>query len=552
LASEECIFIVGAAINNTATLTRTPFLPSVRNLTVGVAAILFVALCALPTIYMFVVSFFSPDGSFSLANYRLLLTESRQRELLLTSVQLGTGTAVLATAIGAPLGMLLARADLPAKRFLRVALVVPLVLPSYMLALAWIYVGGSAGLVAQLIGRDLLSRWTYSLTGAILVLGLSLYPLSMLATEAAARRVEASLEEAGLLVAGPRRSMWSITLPLIAPSIAGAALLTFVLALSEFSVPGVLRVHVFTTEVFTAFAALYDFGAATARATPMLALALIAGVVVNLVVGDRWLTSRRSTRTGLPLPLGRWRALAIAGSALVLALAVILPLVVLALEAGRLSRITTALSASVQAITNSLLLAVIGATLILVLALALGYGRGRARTRFKQLVDLGFIVVFAVPSTVVGVGLIGLWNRSGWPGQVYSSSAIIVIAYLARFVPVAALILAASVRQIPQSFEESAELSGASWPRVFFRIVLPQMKTGLAAAWVVAFIFTFGELGATVLVAPPGESTLPVRVYTLIANTRSSEVAALALMQALVILIPLGLLGTLASNGGKR
>jgi len=543
---------VGAAINNTAILRRTPFLPSVRTLTVGIAAILFVALCALPTIYMFVVSFVNANGSFSLANYRLLLTETRQRELLLTSIQLGAGTAVLATAIGVPLGMLLARADLPAKRFLRVALIVPLVLPSYMLALAWIYVGGSAGLAAQLIGRDLLSRWTYSLTGAILVLGLSLYPLSMLATEAAARRVEASLEEAALLVAGPRRTVWSITLPLIAPSIAGAALLTFVLALSEFSVPAVLRVRVFTTEVFTAFAALYDFGAATGRATPMLALALIAGVVVNLVVGDRWLTSRRSTRTGLPLPLGRWRALAIAGSAIVLAFAVVLPLVVLTLAAGRLSRITTALNASVQAITNSLLLAVIGATLILVLGLALGYGRGRARARFKELVDLGFIIVFAVPSTVVGVGLIGLWNRSGWPGQVYSSAAIIVIAYLARFVPVAALILAASVRQIPKSFEESAELSGASWLRVFFRIVLPQMKTGLAAAWVVAFIFAFGELGATVLVAPPGESTLPVRVYTLIANTRSSEVAALALMQALVILIPLALLGTFASNGGKR
>ncbi len=543
---------MGVAINNTAILRRTPLLPSVRTVTVGIAAILFVALCALPTIYMFVVSFINANGSFSFANYRLLLTETRQRELLLTSIQLGTGTAVLATAIGVPLGMLLARADLPAKRFFRVALVVPLVLPSYMLALAWIYVGGSAGLVAQLIVRDLLSRWTYSLTGAILVLGLSLYPLSMLATEAAARRVEASLEEAALLVAGPRRSVWSITLPLIAPSIAGAALLTFVLALSEFSVPSVLRVRVFTTEVFTAFAALYDFGAATARATPMLALALIAGIAVNLVVGDRWLTSRRSTRTGLTLPLGRWRALAIAASALVLAFAVVLPLMVLALEAGRLSRIATALSASVQAITNSLFLGIVGATLILVLGLALGYWRGRARTRFKGLVDLGFIVVFAVPSTVVGVGLIGLWNRSGWPGKVYSSAAIIVIAYLARFVPVAALILAASVRQIPKSFEESAELSGASWLRVFFRIVLPQMKTGLAAAWVVAFIFAFGELGATVLVAPPGESTLPVRVYTLIANTRSSEVAALALMQALVILIPLALLSTLASNGSKR
>ncbi len=127
---------------------------------------------------------------------------------------------------------------------------------------------------------------------------------------------------------------------------------------------------------------------------------------------------------------------------------------------------------------------------------------------------------------------------------------MIVLAYLARFVPVAALILAASVRQVPASFEEAAEIAGASWPRTFFRIVLPQIRTGLAAAGVVVFIFAFSELGATLLVAPPGESTLPVRVYTLIANTPSSEVAALALMQCGTVLIPLALLGAFAR--GKR
>ena len=75
---------MGVAINNTAILRRTPLLPSVRTVTVGIATILFVALCALPTIYMFVVSFINANGSFSFANYRLLLTETRQRELLLT------------------------------------------------------------------------------------------------------------------------------------------------------------------------------------------------------------------------------------------------------------------------------------------------------------------------------------------------------------------------------------------------------------------------------------------------------------------------------------
>jgi len=233
-----------------------------------------------------------------------------------------------------------------------------------------------------------------------------------------------------------------------------------------------------------------------------------------------------------------------------LATFVVLPLAVLALEAGRVERVTAAVKASGQAITNSLVLATIGAACIVAIAVFLGYARGRTRTRLGGFIDLAFIVIFAVPSTVVGVGLIGLWNRPGLLGEIYKSPVMIVLAYIARFVPVAALILAASVRQIPASFEEAAEIAGASWPRAFSRIVLPQISTGLAAAGVVVFIFAFSELGATVLVAPPGESTLPVRVYTLIANTPSSEVAALALMQSGIVLIPLALLGAFAR--GKR
>src|SRR5262249_14367327 len=156
-------------------------------------------------------------------------------------------------------------------------------------------------------------------------------------------------------------------------------------------------------------------------------------------------------------------------------LSVALPLAVLALEVGRVERIAAAVRASGSAITNSLALSTIGATLIVALAVLLGYGRARAHTRWRGLIDLAFIATFAVPSTVVGVGLIALWNRPGLPGELYKSMAIIVIAYLARFVPVAALILAASVRQVPISSEEAAEVAGASWPRAFARIVLPQI-----------------------------------------------------------------------------
>ncbi|MGH9837596.1 MAG: ABC transporter permease [Blastocatellia bacterium] len=493
----------------------------------SLAVSLFILLCALPAIYMFGVSLIGPDGGLSFDNYRSLLTERRQHRLLLNSTLLGAGASILATMIGAPLGLLLARARLRGKARQRLALVIPLITPPYVLALAWTWMAGSVA---------------YSLTGAIVVLGVSFYPLAMLATEAAARRVDAGLEEAALLAAAPRRVFARITLPLVAPAVAAAALLIFALAVSEFGVPGLLRVNVFTTEVFTAFAALYDFGAATALSLPLLIAAMIAAIAARLTIGEQMLTDRRGSRVGLRLNPGGWQAAAIALLlAVIIALCVVLPVGILAREAGGLRLIVSSLADSRDAIINSFALAGVGATLVVMLAAPVGYGRARMQARWSGLVDLALITLFAVPGAVVGIGLIGLWNHADWRGEIYASRLIIVIAYLARFTPVAALLLAASVRQIPVSFEEAAVIAGASWPRTFGRIVLPQMLTGLSAAWVIAFIFAIGEIGATALVAPPGESTLPVRVYTLVANTPASNLAALALAQVTIVFLPLAL-----------
>jgi iron(III) transport system permease protein len=525
---------------------RGDFHVSARTVVLCMAIALFVALCALPVAWMLCVSFVDSAGGFTVRNYSRLFVESRQRQLMLNGALMAAGASLLATLIGAPLGLLFAHSSFPLKRLLRIALVTPLVIPPYILALAWVYIGGSTGIVARLFGRDLLSEWTYSLTGAVVALGAGLYPLAMLATEAAARRVDGRLEEAALLVASRRRVLWRITLPLIAPSIVASALIIFALAISEFGVPGLLRVNVFTTEVFTAFSAFYDFGAATALAIPLLAAALIAGTAAQFVIGERLLVTQRGAHSGLRL-LAEHKTIVVLIALLAIAVCVLLPLVALAREAGQARRIISVAAQSRTAISNSLWLAAAGATMTTMLGALLGYWRARARTRLRGLADLVMIVIFAVPSSVAGVGLIGLWNRPGL--AVYGTQAMVVIAYLARFVPVAALILAASVRQVPVSFEESAELSGAGWLRIFTRIVLPQIKTGVAATWVVAFIFALGELGSTILVAPPGESTLPVRIYTLIANAPSSEVAALALMQVCVTLAPLALLGLIA--GGK-
>ena len=220
---------------------------------IGVALVAFVVCCVLPVSYLLATTLGAPDA------FGAVALDSRQQGLLLNTAILGVGTAVLATAMGAPLGIVLARVPLRRRAVVRLLAGAPVLLPPYVVALAWVN-----------LGWDRLSEWTYSLPAAIVILSLALYPLSMLATELAMRRIDGRLEEAGLIVAPPGRVLRRITLPLVAPSVIAAALIIFVLAVSEFGVPGLLRVRVYTTEVFTAFAALYDFSRAIALAVPLL------------------------------------------------------------------------------------------------------------------------------------------------------------------------------------------------------------------------------------------------------------------------------------------
>jgi iron(III) transport system permease protein len=514
--------------------------PSSRTAVVGIAIGVFVVCCLLPVGYLLTVSLSGMDA------YSAMALDARQRSLLYNTALLGIGTALLATAIGVPLGIALARITLPGKALFRLALAAPVLLPPYIAGLAWTYFGSSRGWLTALTGSDLLSPWTYSLPAAIVVLSVVFYPVSMLATEVAMRRIDGRLEEAALIVAPAGRVLRRITLPLAAPSVFAAALMIFVLAVSEFGVPGLLQVRVYTTEVFTAFAALYDFSRAILLTIPLLLLCLVVAAVAAALIGERLVTTRRTAGTR-PAQFDEWRRSAAIAAMAVLAVALVLPLAILIREALEARALWVVLAGSGRAITNSLLLATIGATAVVGVAVWLGYARARAGGRTGHAADILFIVMFAVPSTIVGVGLIGVWNRPGVLGAVYGTDAMLLLGYLARFVPIAALALAASTRYVPVSQEEASSVSGAGWIRTMWRIVFPQIRLALITSWVIVFVLAFGELGVSILVAPPGEATLPIRIYTIIANTPPSHVAALALLQTAVIFVPLAALGAAIS-----
>src|SRR5687767_14990434 len=426
--------------------------PRSRSLVLGGAVGVFLITGVLPLVYMIGTSI--GDVPFS-----VLLLDERQRTLVLNSGLLAGITTGCAALIGVPLGFGLARVPTPRRAIARIALATPVLLPPYTLALAWTYAGGIAGV-------------TGSLPAAGMILALVYYPIVMLATEAALRQMDTHLEEAGIIAAAPGRVFARITIPLVGPAIGGAALIVFVLAISEFGVPALLRVRVYTTEVFTAFAALFDSGRATALTIPLLIVTAGTSAVAVALLGPRVIAGHRRVGDGVSIDLLRWRLpIRLLGIGM-LALALVLPTAVLWAEADGIAE---AARGSWPSIRMSLVLSASGATLVVLVGAALGYARARIDGRVGYLADAAWVVLFAVPSTIVGVALIAMWNRPGPIGMVYGTVAMLLLAYLARFVPVAALVTAASVRQVHKSQEEAAAVAGVGWLRTVVAIVIPQV-----------------------------------------------------------------------------
>ncbi len=134
---------------------------------------------------------------------------------------------------------------------------------------------------------------------------------------------------------------------------------------------------------------------------------------------------------------------------------------------------------------------------------------------------------YMVPGTILGLGLILLWNKPGL--GVYGTPLIIMIGYFARFSPLATKAVESNISQISFTLEEAALVSGASWGKSLWRIIIPLVKPGLLVAWMLVFVLCMGELSTTIMVYPPGYSTLPLSIFTLQHDGPPSLVAALSI-----------------------
>lgn len=508
-----------------------------------ITALILFGVIALAPVLRIVASSFIHQGSFSLESYRGLLTDERQISLFINSLTIAAGTSFFSLIIGVPAGFLLSRTDLCFRKYLRYLCLVPLIIPPYIHAVVWIFLLGTKGRIS-LLAEKLFSPGDsslfsiYGISGAVLVLTLSYFPVVTVLTISGLNSMSRELEEAGSLAGTDFYVLRKITLPLILPNITGGAVLVMIFSLLNYGVPSLLRVNTYPVEIFARFSAFYDSKGAAGLSLPLMAVMFMLTALQYYAMKDRpYITVRGGTKPPRPFRLGYFRIPATGFVIAVILLSAVFPVFTLIIESGSLAAYKAAFKTAYPQIFASLGLSAGAATFSAVLAFFISYTSEKTQWKGRQLTDFLVFLPFAVPGALLGTGMIALWNRPG-TDFIYESGLIVIFVYIARFSPFAVKAVSANLRQIHPHLEEAAALSGASWIKQAAHILIPLTKPGLAAGWIITFIFCMGELGATLMVVPPGKTTLSVRIYTVMHYGAGNLVACLCLILIAVTLIP--------------
>jgi iron(III) transport system permease protein len=480
-----------------------------------------------------------------------------------------TGTALVsglvALILGVPFAILVERTRPGLRRVFWALGLVVLMIPPYIVAESWIVLLGPAGkisrMVATLLGfgphsTDPIEVARFAVPGFVYTR--PSVGVVALAVASAFRRTDLRVFESARIAQG-KRGVWRIAAHVLVPPALGAALLVFAVTLTEFAVPQLLRVRTVGEAVYERIQE-GDLATAAALGLPLLPLVVVAGALGAYVLARARVaslaglegetpkfTDRASGQTGY-LPAGIMVFFAVT-PALILPMASLIWLAATAKlpqasaigthkvlrASGFLESLRGAWELAHDDAVRTVLLAGLAATLATVFVIALV----RLASRVGWVPLLGVVGAgLAVPAPIVGLGLIILWNH-GWSAAIYQGPAIVILAWLARFLPVAIFLAQGALARVPRELESAAALAGRGPCERLAAVVLPNAAPGLVAAWLAIYVLSATEFGATLLVAPPGSPLLAPSVVNLMRRGQDPEIAACQFLLLAVIALPL-------------
>lgn len=503
----------------------------------------------------------------TLSNYPRVLSNPAIWRVIGNTAILMVGSTLVGTGVGIVFAVLLTRTDVPGRQLFSALITIPYYVSALILAFAWRVMYGPQGFITVAVRSLGLPTWNlYSMGGLIVVSALYFMPLTYLYCSSSLRLADPQLENAARISgARPLRTLLTITVPLIRPAMLYSLLLTLVSGIELLSIPLVLGVPN-NIDVLSTFLYRTAIVSGTTDYGMLAVVALLVVVFVTLLVRlqseltkhERRFVSvgGKASRAGL-LSLGalRWPAAILVGVLVVLTIIVPLAGIILQAFASFLSPLVNPLTLLTldnfrqafefgryrQSILNSLFLATVGgllATIFMTMCALLAY---RSWFPFRGLVKYLALYPRAFPGTVIGLGF--LWALLSMPavGWLRNTLWVLVIAYSMRYLPLGFSSVSPSILQISDELDRAARVSGANWLGVIRHILLPLLRPALIATYLLLFITYLKEYSVALFLNAPGSEVIGTTMIQISEQGGMGPVAALAVVQLVIIAIVMGI-----------
>lgn len=513
--------------------------------------------------------YYLPGGVLSTDAYRQLFADPAFRQAAWNTVAFALTATALALLLGAAFAVLVTRTNLPGRRRLGPALLAPLLIPPLGLIVGWESLYGPAGYLTQLWSQNLhLPAWNLTSLPGMSVLGAVVtLPIAYLTCKAVLDGADGTLEDAVRACGGGTvRVLRTVTVPMLRTALLDSGMLIFTLCLEILGIPLFLG-RPANIQFIASY--LYDTWSSSSIPDPPIvsagAILLLAVASTLLVVRGRLLrhaarytSGTRATPPAYPLDLGRWRIPAAVGMAGFVALTCVIPLLGLALMSS-MTDLTTLVApwhlwsaanwheiwadpGLHRAITNSLIVAVIGSAATVALVSVATVIAHHSGFRLRRTLPALLVYPRATPGIVFGVGFFWLFLIVDWPGALLRNSLWgELLALSVRNMTLAYIVLAPALARISPELAKAAAASGASWWTTTRRITLPLLRPALLSALVLMFVTLVSDYDPVVFLTKPGTELLGTSMLQTWAKGLPGPVAAMALVQVVLVAAALSL-----------
>ena len=532
---------------------------SVWNMVFLMAIVVLFLLVVYPMGSIFQASLLSADtGEFTWDNYLSVFTTKFYRRCLWNSFFLSALATVFSVIIGVPFAFLTTRYKLPHASILKTLGTLPLILPTFIGAEAWLLLLGRNGILTQFfhsIGLNTPS--IYGWQGVVLVYTLQFFPFVFLMVSAAINSVDRSLEESARnLGASPWRVFRTVTLPVVTPSIASGALIVFCMSIENFGVPTIIGndYKVLAEQAYSEFVSEMGGNPSMAGAlSTVLVIITLALTILQKVFVERKSYSMSSLRPPEILPLSKWKTrfawLYCAGLVFV-SLAPFLVVLVAAVTKTNgpvmyygqfsLDNLAIALQSAPRPILNSFFLSTLATVIGMFFGMAVSYIVVRRRGWSGYTLDLVMMLPLVIAGSVLGIALAATYNSG--PVVLTGTWVILVLAYFVRKTPFSVKTTSALLHQIDASVEEASINLGVPPLRSFMKVVVPVMLPGIISGAIIMWVTTLAELSSTIVLYYGPWSTMTVQVFQYIGSGDFGPASAYGAILILSVIIPLFLL----------